>query len=110
MRSLVLFSCALLSGVAGAEEPGREDRRPDLVAVEDQAARAQAMEAAGYAMLALGTAGIVAAIPLGVFSPPYGDKNEQRSPTAAVASIGLGVAGNLLLLVGIPLLVHAVRG
>jgi hypothetical protein len=110
MPFTVLLCCLALSGIAGGEEPGRYAHRFDPVAVEDEAARAQAMEAAGYAMMALGTAGLLAAISLGVTSPPYLDKNEQRSPVAATASIGLGVAGNLLLLVGIPLLVKGVRG
>lgn len=106
MRFTILLSALIAAAPAGAQET----RRLDLVAVDDDAARAQAIEAAGYTMMALGTAGLLAAIPLGITSPPFLDKNEQASPTAAIASIGLGVAGNLLLLIGIPLLVKGAGG
>jgi hypothetical protein len=105
MRWTVLVCAAMIAAPASALEP-----RLDLVAIEDQDARAQVMEATGYAMMALGTAGILAAIPLGVWSPPFLDNNERPSTAAAMTSIGLGVAGNLLLLVGIPLLVKGARG
>jgi len=105
MRWTVLVCAWMLAAPADAQE-----KRLDLVAVEDDAARAQAMEAAGYTMMALGTAGLLAAIPLGVWSPPFLATNEKPSQTASVASIGLGAAGNLLLLLGIPLLVKGVRG
>ena len=105
MRWTVFVGALIAAAPAGAQEP-----RLDLVAIEDDAARAQAMEAAGYTMMALGTAGILAAIPLGFWSPPFLDNNERPSTAAAMASIGLGVAGHLLLLIGIPLLVKGARG